>query len=243
MSSASTSPVAGEHQRLVTARGLTKEYPLSRSVRIRALDGLDIDIDYGCMVAIMGPSGSGKSTLLNLLGCLDTPDGGELLIDGIDVRANPRPDLADIRLRRIGFVFQRFNLLEHLTAVENVALPLCYSSPRIPAEERLRRAERALDLVGLSHRLHHRPDQLSGGEQQRVGIARATINSPTLILADEPTGELDSATSLQVVDLLHGLVVEQRCTVAVVTHDADIAERADWIARMVDGRVDSMDRS
>ncbi|HQK95916.1 MAG TPA: ABC transporter ATP-binding protein [Armatimonadota bacterium] len=227
---------------MVTARGLTKEYPLSRTVKIRALDGLDLDIDYGCMVAIMGPSGSGKSTLLNLLGCLDTPDDGELLIDGIDVRANPRPDLADIRLRRIGFVFQRFNLLEHLTALENVALPLGYSWPRIPPEERLRRAEQALGLVGLSHRLHHRPDQLSGGEQQRVGIARATINNPKLILADEPTGELDSVTSRQVVDLLHGLVVEQGCTVAVVTHDGSIAERADWVARMVDGRVDTMTR-
>lgn len=242
MSSESASRVVCQHQRLVTARGLVKEYPLSRTLKIRALDGLDLDVDVGCMVAIMGPSGSGKSTLLNLLGCLDTPDDGQLLIDGIDVRAHPRPDLADIRLRRIGFVFQRFNLLEHLTALENVALPLCYSSPRIPADERLRRAELALGLVGLSHRLHHRPDQLSGGEQQRVGIARAMINNPRLILADEPTGELDSATSRQVVDLLHGLVVEQHCTVAIVTHDAAIAERADWVARMVDGRLDSMTR-
>jgi len=226
----------------VVARGLTKEYSLGRTVRIRALDGVDLEIDRGCMVAIMGPSGSGKSTLLNLLGCLDTPDAGQLSIDGVDICASPRPDLADIRLRCIGFVFQRFNLLEHLTALENVALPLCYSTPRVPPDERARRAEQALGLVGLSHRLQHRPDQLSGGEQQRVGIARATIHNPRLILADEPTGELDSVTSRQVVDLLHGLVIDQGCTVAVVTHDACVAERADWVAAMVDGRVDSMTR-
>jgi len=222
---------------IVTARGVSKTYQMGREVAVRALVDVDLDVARGCLTAVMGPSGSGKSTLLNVLGCLDSPDGGELTLAGRRVGGRVVSSLAAFRLHTLGFVFQRFNLLDHLSALENVMLPLDYVRPRIPTAECHSRGEAALAEVGLSHRHHHRPDQLSGGEQQRVGIARATVNRPAIILADEPTGELDSATGARIVDLLHGLATERGCAVVVVTHDPRIAERAEQIIHLADGRV------
>jgi putative ABC transport system ATP-binding protein len=201
---------------------------------VRALDGVNFEVRRGEFVAVMGASGSGKSTLLNLLGCLDTPTSGEYKLRGQSVGLLDDDALAEIRNREIGFVFQTFNLLERLTATGNVELPLVYG--RVPPTQRRERALATLKQVGLADRSDHRPTQLSGGQRQRVAIARALVHGPAMLLADEPTGNLDSESSGEIMDLI-GRLHEQGNTIVVVTHDEDVARRADRIVRMRDGRI------
>jgi putative ABC transport system ATP-binding protein len=218
---------------ILEARGLTKVYRRGAS-EVRAVDGIDLDVTAGQFMAIMGRSGSGKTTLLDLLGCLLRPTSGELAIDGRSVIGASDGELATIRRERIGFVFQEFNLIPTLTAIENVLLPLRYG-PRRP--DGRARATELLALVGLAQRTTHRPTELSGGEQQRVAIARALVNEPAVILADEPTGELDSATSEQLMATLRQLNRDRGVTIIIVTHDAGVAGSTDRVVRLSDGRV------
>jgi putative ABC transport system ATP-binding protein len=220
-------------QPLIVTRGLVKDYRME-SYTVAALRGVSLEIAAGEFVAVMGPSGSGKSTFMNLLGCLDSPSGGEYLLAGDRVSELSGDALAAIRNRRIGFVFQNFNLLARTSAVENVELPLLYS--HCPAEERRQRAMARLAQVGLAERAHHHPSQLSGGQQQRVAIARALVNNPVLILADEPTGALDTRTSFELMGLLQQLNREGM-TVVLVTHERDIATFASRIIGFRDGHV------
>lgn len=215
--------MTGGKQALVEARDLTKVYEMGGNV-VHALRGVSLDIDAGAFVAIMGASGSGKSTLMNILGCLDRPTSGQYRLAGEEVDGMEADQLASIRNRRIGFVFQQFNLLPRTSAVENVELPMLYAN--VPAAERRARALESLERVGLADRARHTPAELSGGQQQRVAIARALVNRPQLILADEPTGALDSQTSEDIMRVLAGLN-EQGMTVVIVTHEQDIAEWAD----------------
>ena len=213
---------------------LTKVYTLG-DVDVRALDGVSTTIDRGSFVTIMGPSGSGKSTFMNILGCLDRPTSGSYSLDGEDVGGLDRDQLADIRNRKIGFVFQQFNLLARTTALENVELPLLYSAEGAdPGHER---ALNALRIVGLAGRADHRPNQLSGGQQQRVAIARSLINNPRIILADEPTGALDSRTSIEIMAIFQRLNREQEISIIVVTHEPDIAQYGERIISFKDGRI------
>ena len=218
---------------ILEARGLTKVYRRGAS-EVRAVDGIDLDVQAGEFLAIMGRSGSGKTTLLDLLGCLLRPTSGNLEIDGRSVIGASDGDLATIRRERIGFVFQEFNLIPTLTAIENVLLPLRYGPRRRDGRAR---AQQLLELVGLGGRTSHRPTELSGGEQQRVAIARALVNEPAVILADEPTGELDSTTSEQLMSTLRDLNRERGVTIIIVTHDAGIAGATDRVVRLSDGRV------
>jgi len=218
---------------LIITRELRKSYALG-GLEVQALRGVSLEIGSGEFVAVMGPSGSGKSTFMNLLGCLDTPSDGEYLLAGERVSGLGSDALAAIRNRRIGFVFQNFNLLARTSALENIALPLLYCG--VPAAERERRAAARLAEVGLADRGHHHPAQLSGGQQQRVAIARALVNDPVLILADEPTGALDSLTSCEVMALLQQLN-RRGMTVVLVTHERDIAEFAQRVVTFRDGRV------
>jgi len=223
---------------MIHARSLAKVYELGGSV-IRALDNVDLDVDEGEMLAIMGPSGSGKSTLMNVLGCLDRPDGGKYSLAGEDTSGLDEDRLAEIRNRRIGFVFQVFNLLPRMSALENVALPLLYADSENGAE----RAERALSIVGLADRMTHEPNQLSGGQRQRVAVARALVMDPAIILADEPTGNLDSRTGEDILALFTELNEAGR-TIIVVTHDAEVAGHCRREIHMRDGRiVDGRERS
>ncbi|MDQ2673973.1 MAG: ABC transporter ATP-binding protein [Chloroflexota bacterium] len=218
---------------ILEAHGLTKVYRRGAS-EVRAVDGIDLEVASGEFMAIMGRSGSGKTTLLDLLGCLLRPTSGALSIDGRSVIGASDGELAAIRRERIGFVFQEFNLIPTLTAIENVLLPLRYG-PRRP--DGRARAEELLALVGLGQRTTHRPTELSGGEQQRVAIARALVNEPAVILADEPTGELDSATSAQLMGTLRQLNRDRGVTIIIVTHDAGVAGSTDRVVRLSDGRV------
>jgi putative ABC transport system ATP-binding protein len=218
---------------ILAARDLVKVYRRGAS-EVRAVDGISLDIGAGEFMAVMGRSGSGKTTLLDLLGCLLRPTSGELAIDGRSVIGASDAELAGVRQRRIGFVFQEFNLIPTLDALENVMLPLRYG-PRRPDGKR--RATDLLELVGLDQRLHHRPSELSGGEQQRVAIARALVNDPAVVLADEPTGELDSATSGALLAMLRDLNRERGVTFVIVTHDAGVAGSTDRVVRLRDGRV------
>ena len=218
---------------IITTRGLTKEYRME-GYTVAALRGVSLEIGAGEFVAVMGPSGSGKSTFMNLLGCLDSPSVGEYILAGERVSELSGDALAAIRNRRIGFVFQSFNLLARTSAVENVELPLLYS--HCPAEERRQRAMVRLAQVGLAERAHHHPSQLSGGQQQRVAIARALVNNPVLILADEPTGALDTRTSFELMGLLQQLN-RDGMTVVLVTHEHDIATFASRIIGFRDGHV------
>ncbi|MDQ2689855.1 MAG: ABC transporter ATP-binding protein [Chloroflexota bacterium] len=218
---------------MLRASDLTKVYQRGTS-QVRAVDGVSLGVEPGEFMAIMGRSGSGKTTLLDLLGCLLRPTSGELAIDGRSVIGASDGELAAIRRERIGFVFQEFNLIPTLTAIENVLLPLRYGPPRPDARAR---AAELLELVGLRERASHRPTELSGGEQQRVAIARAMVNDPAVILADEPTGELDSATSERLMDTLRGLNRERGVTIIIVTHDAGVAGRTDRVVRLSDGRI------
>ncbi len=218
---------------LIGIRGITKTYRMGREVVVQALRGVDLDVGRGELVAVVGPSGSGKSTLMNVLGCLDVPDSGSYRLAGTEVRTLSDDQLAAIRNRRIGFIFQTFNLLPRLNAVENVELPLVYGGD---GHERRPRALRSLELVGLGDRIRHRPSELSGGQQQRVAIARALLNDPDLVLADEPTGNLDSRSSAEILAIFQRLNDEGR-TVVMVTHEPDVAAHCKRIVRMRDGVV------
>jgi putative ABC transport system ATP-binding protein len=220
---------------VIELRGLEKTYA-SGDLEVRAVRGVDLAIHRGEFVAIMGPSGSGKSTLMNILGCLDQPSAGEYLLDGIDVSRLDRKELARIRNSKLGFVFQGFNLLGLTPAVENVELPLLYADHLITRRERRQRAVAALQSVGLGDRLHHRRSELSGGQQQRVAIARALVNEPHVLLADEPTGNLDTRTSIEIIGLFQGLN-ESGITVVMVTHELDIAAYCKRTVVMRDGRI------
>ena len=218
---------------MIQLEDVTKVYRMG-SVEVRALYGVDLAIDDGDLVAIMGPSGSGKTTLMNILGCLDIPTSGRYLLDGTDVSRLSDNRLAKIRSRKIGFVFQSFNLVPRTSAVRNVELPLVYAGSR----DRRARARLALEQVGLGDRQKHMPNELSGGQQQRVAIARALINEPTMLLADEPTGNLDTAASLEILKLL-GELNDTGRTVVIITHEEEVARFAKRVVRMRDGRIES----
>lgn len=220
---------------VIKIEGIKKIYTLGTQ-KVNALDGVDISISRNEYVAIMGPSGSGKSTLMNILGCLDTPTEGSYFLNGTDVSNMDDNMLSDIRNREIGFIFQSFNLLPRYNAMENVALPLIYSG--IPRQEREWRAIEALNNVGLGERMEHKPSELSGGQRQRVAIARALINRPSIILADEPTGNLDTKTSIDIMMLFEQIYKEGN-TVIIVTHEEDIAKYARRIIRLRDGKIES----
>jgi len=219
---------------LLHLRGITKVYPLGKT-SVHALRGVDLTIERGEIVAVMGPSGSGKSTLMHILGALDTPTGGVALLDGQPLHELSEHQLATLRGRKVGFVFQTFNLIPTLSAQRNVELPMIFLGA--PKRKRAARARELLIKVGLADRVHHRPNELSGGERQRVAIARALANDPEIILADEPTGNLDSETGATILSLLKSLSTADGKTVVLVTHDPDAAHIADRIVRMRDGRV------
>jgi putative ABC transport system ATP-binding protein len=221
---------------VISVRDLRKVYVLG-DIQVHALRGVNVDVEPGEFVSVTGPSGSGKSTFMHILGCLDRPTSGEYRLDGRDVSKLSRDALADVRNHRIGFVFQGFNLLSRTTAIENVELPLLYSRTQVRARERHARAREALALVGLAERAHHHPNQLSGGQQQRVAIARALINRPSILLADEPTGNLDSRTSVEVMDVFQRLNLERGITVLLITHEHDIAEYGTRTIAFRDGHI------
>jgi putative ABC transport system ATP-binding protein len=225
-------------ENVIEIRDITKVY-LMGEVQVHALRGVSLDIEQGEWVAIMGPSGSGKSTLMHVIGCLDTPTSGSYRLDGVEVGAMDENQLAAIRNQQIGFVFQSFNLLARTSALKQVMLPMQYfrNGARIPAGERKERAQQALELVGLADRMTHMPTELSGGQQQRVAIARALVNDPPIIMADEPTGNLDSKSGLEVLEVLHRLHDERGITIVMVTHDVEISAEAGRIVRLWDGMV------
>jgi len=222
--------------RVVDARGITKVYWMGE-VEVEALRGASLTIDHGEVVAIMGPSGSGKSTLMNILGCLDRPTSGEYFLDGASVATLNDDQLANIRNHKVGFVFQSFNLLSRQSALSNVELPLRYSG--LANGRRRQRALEALETVGLGDRVQHRPTELSGGQQQRVAIARAIVNDPAIIMADEPTGNLDSKVGREIISTLLRLNRERGTTLIIITHDASIGEQAQRIIRIRDGLVEN----
>lgn len=223
---------------VIEASELSRTY-VTGEVSVTALKGVDIAVEEGDFVAIMGPSGSGKSTTMNILGCLDRPTGGSYKLDGVEVSRMSGDQLAEIRNLKIGFVFQGFNLLARTTALENVELPLLYREQEVPAAERRQRSQEALNSVNLGHRHDHVPTQLSGGEQQRVAIARALVTRPSLLLADEPTGNLDTRTSIEVMRIFQRLNREQNLTILLVTHEPDIAQYAKRVITFRDGRIRS----
>ncbi len=218
---------------VVDARDVTKVYTMGE-VEVHALRGLTLTIEQGEVIAIMGPSGSGKSTLMNIMGCLDRPTMGDYILDGESVADMNDDQLADIRNRKVGFIFQSFNLLPRATALANVELPLRYAHN---GKNRRQRARAALEAVDLGDRMTHRPNELSGGQQQRVAIARAIVNEPSIVMADEPTGNLDTASGDAIMELLLNLNKESGTTLIIVTHDPEIAEQTQRIVRILDGRV------
>ena len=222
-------------EEIISIDNVCKTYHIGK-VCVKALDHVSLTIDRNEYVAIMGPSGSGKSTLMNILGCLDTPTSGRYILGGTDVSQMEDSELADVRNRQIGFVFQSFNLLPRYSALENVALPLIYCGT--PIKERINHATKALDIVGLSDRMDHKPSELSGGQRQRVAIARTIINNPTIILADEPTGNLDTKTSVEIMHIFEK-IYRQGNTIIIVTHEEDISKFARRIVRLRDGQVES----
>jgi putative ABC transport system ATP-binding protein len=222
-------------QGIIHLENIRKSYYLGRN-ELQVLKGISMDVFKNEYVALMGPSGSGKSTLMNILGCLDSPSGGKYILNGKDVSRMPDNDLAEVRNKEIGFVFQQFNLLPRLTALENVALPLVYSG--VSKKERIERAAATLSKVKLDDRSHHKPNELSGGQCQRVAIARALVNNPSIILADEPTGNLDSKTSHEIMDLL-GKIHADGNTVILVTHEEDISMFAHRVIRLRDGIIET----
>ncbi len=220
---------------VIALEHVSRVYPVG-DTQVRALDDVSLEVRRGEFVAVMGPSGSGKSTLLNVLGCLDTPTSGHYRLDGEAVEALSDDQLADVRQRKISFVFQTFHLVPRMTAARNVELPMIFAG--VEPDARRARVERALKRVGLGHRMDHRPDQMSGGERQRVAIARAVVMEPSILLADEPTGNLDSKSGQEIVDLLKELNGQGLCIV-LVTHDPNVGNQAERVVRMRDGRIES----
>ena len=222
----------------MSVRDLTKTYQVG-DIEVRALRGASLDVYRGEFVCVTGPSGSGKSTFMHIVGCLDRPTSGQYFLDGKDVSKLSKDELAVVRNKKIGFVFQGFNLLSRTTALDNVELPLLYNAGknRLKTAERHRRAKEVLEVVGLGERMDHYPNQLSGGQQQRVAIARALINEPSILLADEPTGNLDTRTSIEVMDIFQRLNMERGITVVLITHEMDIAEHGTRLVRFRDGRI------
>jgi len=229
---------------LIEIRDLTKVYQMGE-VEVHALNGVFLDIDQGEWVAIMGPSGSGKSTIMHIIGCLDTPTSGSYVLDGVDVSQMVESQLAAVRNRKIGFVFQAYNLLARTSAIKQVMLPMQYSRDgfRTPRAERRERAEAALEMVELADRMKHRPSELSGGQRQRVAIARALVTDPSILMADEPTGNLDSKSGIEVMEIFHRLHEERGITVVMVTHDEAIGGNAERVIRLFDGRIERVDRN
>ena len=222
---------------VIATRHLVKTFVVGDH-QVRALRGVDIDVPRGEFLAVTGPSGSGKSTFMHIVGCLDRPTSGQYLLDGQDVSTMTKNALAEVRNRRIGFVFQGFNLLSRTTALDNVELPMLYNgSEKLKTAERHGRAMESLKAVGLGERFHHFPNQLSGGQQQRVAIARALVTRPTILLADEPTGNLDTRTSIEVMDIFQRLNMERGITVLLITHEMDIAEYGTRLVRFRDGKI------
>ncbi|MBK5211069.1 MAG: ABC transporter ATP-binding protein [Coriobacteriia bacterium] len=219
---------------MLEVRNVTKTYKIGDEIAVKALDGVSLNVNKGELIAIIGPSGSGKSTLMHSIGLLDHPSSGEVLVDGIDVTEMDENELARVRNKEIGFVFQAFNLLARTSAIENVELPLIYAG--LPAAERKRRATEALERVGLGDRLQHNSSQLSGGQQQRVAIARALVTEPSIILADEPTGNLDSKSGVEVMAFLQELN-RSGVTIVLVTHDSHVAKHATRVVQIADGRI------
>jgi len=229
-------------QPIIQTHDLQKVYGMG-DIQVAALDGVDVRIDEGEFVAIMGPSGSGKSTLMNILGCLDRPTNGRYILAGEDVSGLNKVQLAAIRNRRLGFIFQSFNLLSRTTALRNVMLPLVYKRHEtLSPKEREEKAMAALESVGLADRAHHEPNELSGGQRQRVAVARALVNDPVLLMADEPTGNLDSKTGLEIMELFHELHSRGR-TIVMVTHESEIADETERTITLYDGKVSSDGRS
>jgi putative ABC transport system ATP-binding protein len=220
---------------VIDIKAIRRDFPLGQEI-VKVLKGIDLQIEKGEYVALMGPSGSGKSTLMNLLGCLDTPTAGSYLLSGQDVSNMSDDELAEIRNKEIGFVFQTFNLLPRTTALDNVALPMVYAGAT--KTQRTKRAQEVLTEVGLADRMDHRPNQLSGGQRQRVAVGRALVNKPSIILADEPTGNLDSKTSLEIMALFDAIHAQGN-TVIVVTHEEEVAKHAHRVIRLRDGLVES----
>ena len=228
------------HRPVIAIEDVRRTYQLTDDLAVHALDGVSLQIQPGELVAIMGSSGSGKSTLMNMIGCLDLPTSGRYLLDGVDVRDMDEDEQSDLRNRKIGFVFQAFNLVPRTSALANVELPLSYAG--LPRAERRERALAALEAVGMGARVDHLPSELSGGQQQRVAVARAIVTNPSLILADEPTGNLDSRSTADVLDIFERLNAEGR-TVVLITHEDDVARRARRIIRLADGRIVADDRT
>jgi putative ABC transport system ATP-binding protein len=222
-------------QEVIRTLNLTRNFVLGKEI-IHVLKGIDIEIQKNEYVAFMGPSGSGKSTFMNIIGCLDSPTGGEYRLNGTNVAGLSDNQLAEIRNKEIGFIFQTFNLMARYTALENVALPLIYAG--VPKAERLRRAKEVLEQVGLGDRMKHKPNELSGGQRQRVAVARALVNNPTILLADEPTGNLDTKTSYEIMGLFEELH-QKGNTIILVTHEEDIARHSTRIVRLRDGLIES----
>jgi putative ABC transport system ATP-binding protein len=230
--------IGTETDTVVELRDVSRHYVMGESI-VRALDGVSFKVERGSYWAIMGPSGSGKSTLLNVLGCLDRPTTGRYLLGGEDVSQLSDDRLSEVRGEKLGFIFQSFQLIQQLTILENCEVPLFYQG--VPLRESRARAEVALKKVGLGDRVHHRPNELSGGQQQRAAVARALVNQPIVLLADEPTGNLDSKTAKEMLDLFDELHAQGR-TILLVTHDPNVATRAEWILRVLDGKVHKVER-